>query len=574
MRIAIVDHVPSLSRYLGELLRTWGVPYFDFVVASQLARLDARVNPVLVVPAGALDAAGERAVVAFANAGGGVIAMSPGATLLEAAGIECVGDDASPRRIRFASRMPRGLAGECLPVIGKTLLLRRQQGVKSEAIAYLTLPDVWSSETVGIAERAVGAGRIVVCAFDLPRCVMLLRQGDPAKVDYIPEGDGCARASHLAADIGPHDAGWTPFADLLALAFVDLTRNCLPSPAPILDHLPSEAPSVVLYSGDEDNADPAHNRSEFRFLASRGARMNLYIIPTWTRSTDADIAEYRQQHDLGPHPNLRELDRRPIADRVAEFDRQIQLFKDRWKQAPKSLRNHCLAWAGYTELIDVMERHGVRMDANYLAGGSYMRHRGMSPYASFGSAMPVRFVRTDGSVINVYQQPMQIEDDVHLNDAIEYSFKLSTAAFRAFMSRVLDDACTRFHTPVGVNIHPTNYATYSGDEGRAIVDLAQARGVPVWSYDQWCGFWEARDACRIEAVNWNGGVLSFEAHTPTPHADLRLLLPHMIGDKQIRSLTAGGERWRYSLRLRFHQTVALFHIPPSAARASFVAEYS
>lgn len=574
MRIAIIDHAPGLSRYLGELLRTWGLPYFDFVDASKLSGLDTRTTPVVIVPAGALNDAGERAATEYANAGGGVIAIAPGPTLVEAAGLECTGSDASPRRLRFASRVPRGVAGESLPVVGNVRLLRRRAGVASEVIAYLTLPHVWASESIGVAQRELAAGRVIVVAFDLPRCVMLLRQGDPAKVDFIPDGDGCARASHLAVDVGPHDAGWVPFADLLALSFVDLARGAMPIPMPTIDHLPREAPSVVLYSGDEDNAEPANNRAEFAFLTGRGARMNLYIIPNWTRSTDDDIAAYRQHHDLGPHPNLRELDRRPIAERVAEFDRQIQLFKDRWKQAPKSLRNHCLAWAGYTELVDVMERHGLRMDANYLAGGSYMRHRGMAPYSAFGAAMPVRFARVDGSVADVFQQPMQIEDDVHLNDAIEYSFKLSTDAFRAFMSRVLDDTCDRFHTPVGVNIHPTNYATYSGAEGRAIVDLAQARGVPVWSYDQWCGFWESRDACRIEKVRWTGESLAFEVHAPSPHEDVRFSLPFRTGDKRIHRLTLAGRPWRHELRLRFGETVALFQGPRDATPAEVVAHYA
>ena len=32
---------------------------------------------------------------------------------------------------------------------------------------------------------------------------------------------------------------------------------------PILSHLPGDAPTIVLYSGDEDNADVAWNDEEF-----------------------------------------------------------------------------------------------------------------------------------------------------------------------------------------------------------------------------------------------------------------------------------------------------------------------
>ena len=131
--------------------------------------------------------------------------------------------------------------------------------------------------------------------------------------------------------------------------------------------------------------------------------MSLYIIPNHTKSTPEDVERYARHHDIGPHPNLRPLDGRPVSERVAEFERQIRLFEETFRIPARTVRNHCTAWAGYLDLVDVMERLGVQMDGNYFSG-TYMKDRESAPYASFGAALPMRFCHPDGRLVNVYQQ--------------------------------------------------------------------------------------------------------------------------------------------------------------------------
>ncbi len=63
-------------------------------------------------------------------------------------------------------------------------------------------------------------------------------------------------------------------------------------------------------------------------MKAAGGRMNLYIIPIRTNSTVADVDRYRRHHDVGPHPDIRPLDGRTVAERIAEFERQIRLFEE------------------------------------------------------------------------------------------------------------------------------------------------------------------------------------------------------------------------------------------------------
>jgi hypothetical protein len=135
----------------------------------------------------------------------------------------------------------------------------------------------------------------------------------------------------MAAEIGPHGAIWIPFADLLTRLLVDIVRERLPAPCPLLSHLPGLAPGILLYSGDEDGAEIAWNDEELDYVTEAGGRMNLYLIPIRTKSTSADVQRYTVHHDVGPHPDLRPWDGQPVDERLAEFERQILLFEDMFK---------------------------------------------------------------------------------------------------------------------------------------------------------------------------------------------------------------------------------------------------
>jgi hypothetical protein len=377
----------------------------------------------------------------------------------------------------------------------------------------------------------------------------------------------------MAAELGPGGDGWIPFADLLARWLVELVRQSLPAPVPLLAHLPGDAPSIVLYSGDEDIANVAWNDEEFAAVTAAGARMNLYVIPNSTQSTPSDIRRYQQHHDIGPHPNLRPLDGRPIAERLAEYERQVRLLQDQFGVRSLTTRHHNLAWAGYTEIVEMQEQLGIRMDANYIGGPGFFRHMETGPYFGFGAAMPMRFCRLDGRPLQVFQQHTHIEDDMWFGEHIFYSLKLSPAQYRVVFDRMLDDATQRFHTPIGVNFHPSNFVTFSGEQGRDTLQLAARRKVPVWSFDQWCHFWLARDSWRFTSIQWNGRELTAHAEGQSPCADLRLWLPTQHGCKVLKTLRCGGELIATETVTRFRESFASIALPSGARHAEIHAEF-
>ncbi|MCE2438043.1 MAG: hypothetical protein J4F39_01315 [Candidatus Latescibacteria bacterium] len=552
MKIGILTHPPDLSDYVAEIFKTWGLAAFDRIGEEQVEALDPASTPVLVCPASERDVQTQEFLIDYARRGGAVVTFLPGDVLAHAAGLACEGTKAAPLRLR-PSRFPAGgVSGEDFPVVGAAghYIEKSDAGV---GIAYLYHPDAFEGESVGIFETPYGKGRILAFAFDLPACVFTLRQGDPCQIERAVGGN--VRADSIGIDLGPADSGLLPFADLLARWLVELVCRFVPAPVPLLWHLPGGAAALVLYSGDEDGAEISATEQEFREVSAAGARMSLYIIPIGTDSTAEDVQRYRQNHDVGPHPNLRAMDGRSIEDRVAEFERQILLFEEMYGFEPKSVRNHCLSWAGYMELVEAQARLGIRMDANYLCS-AYMRDRCSGPYHLRGAAMPMRFCHPDGRLVDVLQQHTHLSDDVWFQESAPKSFHYSPEMYGVLADRILCDSATRFHVPYGVILHPGNWVRFSRPHGLVLLEKAAERNVPVWSYDQWCDFWLLRDRWRVARMSWQDHTLTFTATGATDDGNLRWLIPAAFGGEALTEVRVDGRQTPFEIVTRYGQDFA------------------
>ena len=569
MRVIICADPPDLSTYVAEILKTWGLVLYEIASPESLTDLDPAEVPVVICPASVGEKRRADDLVAYAQRGGTVVCFLPDGGLATAAGLMPEDEMETPMRLRVTGFSVGGIAGELFPIVGRARGYRHAPEVR--VLGYLSHPGRYPDAGVGITETEVGQGRIVSLAFDLALCVLLLRQGDPARSEILPTGDSCARPSHLAAEIGPNDAGWIPFADLLSRLLVDLVRRDAGVPMPLLSHLPGRAAGILLYSGDEDGAEVAWNDEEFDAIAAAGGRMNLYLIPIGTKSAAADAARYRRHHDLGPHPNIRPLDGRPVAERLREFERQIRMFQEMFGVPARSLRNHCTAWAGYLEPVEVMARLGVRMDTNYFSG-TYMRDREPAPYAGFGGAMSMRFCHPDGRLIDVFQQHTHLSDDVMFGEA-DYSYKLSPETFAAMLHRIMIDSATRFHTPYMVCIHPSNWVKFSRAQGQELLRQAGEQSMPVWSIDQWLTFWEARDTWRFTEVAWEEPVLRFVAEGNRTRDDLRLAIPSHHAGATLSEIRFDDDVVDAHPVVRYGQEVALVAVPEGGLSVDVRARY-
>lgn len=557
MQIGLLSDQPGLSGYVGEILSMWGVLHVTRLETGQLRGLDPVEVPVVVLPAGAdKEIAVAEGTLDFMQRGGAVLACLPGSMLTQAVGIGVEGEREGPQRLRLTRAPMAGLAGESLVVVGPS-----QKWSLPEAESYpaspSTAPTVDAGEVAvlypagldagglnaggeapGIVRRRIGQGRLLALAFDLPLAVLMLRQGDPQKTESTGRADGPARPSHLACDAGPQEPDAIPYADLLGRLLAELVTELFPSPMPHLWHLPAGAPGIVVYSGDEDGAQVEWNQQQFEEMTSAGGRMNLYMIPGNTHSTSADVAAYREDHDVGPHPNIRALDGEPVSARVDEMVRQIRQFEEMFGVPARSLRNHCIAWAGYLEPVRAMADCGVGMEGNYFCSTS-LRDRGYAPYAAFGAAMPMRYGDPDGEILSLRQQHTHTMDDVYFGpDYVPYSYRMASDLWEVVLARVLDDVVQRFHVPHATCIHPSNWVRFSRDQGLALVRQAVERQLPVWSFDQWLSFLEVRETWRCESMTWEADRLC--ASFTGDSGAFAFVLPQHWQDRELTGLDVDG----------------------------------
>jgi hypothetical protein len=564
MNIGILDCNDAMGPYIREITQLWGLRGQRMIRADDIATLDPHDMPVLVCGAGDTANRAATAIHAYAQRGGAVIACLPSNELLEGTGLAQIGSLDTPLRLRLSGLPVAGVAGDLLPIVGTAGAYEAAN--LEHVLAHLSLPSADLRDWPGVMDVKVGNGRLIALAFDLPRSVQLCRQGDPTKAEVLPatrgKGDNGFRAVHMVSDIGGANASWLPYADLLARVLVELIRMAMPAPTPMLWHLPAGAPGVVLYSGDEDNAPLDNNHGQMRSVQRAGARMNLYIIPESTQSTLAHAQGYQKYHHLGPHPNLRSKDGTPIRERLDEFTRQVKLFEQMFKVKTRSVRNHCVVWVGYTDLPEEMQRLGIRMEGNYNYG-SYCRTRDPGPYTGWGAAMPMRFCRTDGTLIDVRQQHTHIGDDETFCDipSVTYSYRLTGDVYAAMARRILSDCVDRFHTPYAVNIHPSNWAKFSEPHSDALLAEATRVGAPVLSFDLWSIFCDQRDAWTISNLQWQDSTLRFTWTGQPTDLGMHGLLPLTWNGRRLETLTFNGAPARINAMRRHGQPCAMFELP-------------
>lgn len=570
MKVGIIEHEPGLSAYCAEILTTWGLCCHRTDSVQTLAAGGPEEIPVILAPSGSLSEKDRETLLGYVGRGGTLICFLPQGDLAQAAGLSEEGEKETPVRLRLVGPPAAGIAGEHLPIVGPVRSYRAEKNTRVHA--FLSMPRQFEGESPGLTETALGEGHILAFAFDLPRCVMLLRQGDPARAEWIPPKDTCARPSHLAVELDAGDAAWIPYADLLSRLLVDQVRAHMNAPVPLLGHLPGSAPALLLYTGDEDGAEVAWNNEEMEAVAAAGGRMNLYLIPIQTKSTRLDAQRYLAQHDLGPHPNLRPLDGTPVSTRLKELERQITLFEEMFGVKARTLRQHSTVWPGYTEPAEVMERLGVRMEGNYFSG-AYLRDRQMAFYATFGAALPMRFCHPNGRLIHVFQQHTHVADDVLFSPTAPYSYRLSAEQFAVILERTFDEMVWRFHTPLAVCIHPSNWVRFSRRQGQALLDQAATRGLPIWSFDQWCAFWEARSGVCFEEMTWKNGHLRLRIVGLGPRRDLRLWCPSSFGEQTLREVHCAGEPVEWEKATRYREEVAVVPLPSGVRECEVRVEY-
>lgn len=517
----------KFGRFIGEILLSEGVNEFQVATLSNVTSDVLKAFDLVILTQAKLTGSQLTNFEQYVSNGGSLLTMKPDKKLAPLCGITSTTNTLREGYIQLQldSPLAKGLIEEPIQYHGVADIYRLDG---AEIIAYLfTRPDEHSARPA-ITRKQYRHGTTVCFAYDLISTVVYLRQGNPDLAGKDTDGFPENRPNDMFQDFIDVNKDWIPQADIhqhiLSNLILELAE--VKKPLPRWYPLPDNSKALLIMTGDGCGESSADNfRQVLREVENYGGNITYYYYYDFKSNAQISSKENRdwlaRGHGTSVHPSFPE----ELSQAEDAIGRDLVRYWVRYKQWPKTIRTHGLSWVGYVKQAEVYERMGIRMDLTYV---SYLP--AMDGYMS-GSALPMRFVDTNGLIINVYQQPTQFEDDIQM---IRQSLTTKQATERSV--EMLRQSIERFHEPVVMNMHPFNYVKFSGEWARNTMAFAKENGIPIYSAEQWLAFWEAREQAEFTKITFQGNVLSFNIQGKEPVEGITLMIPLKSGNKTMKSL--------------------------------------
>ncbi len=539
------EHTP-FAEYLAEILYTEGLPWFQRAATWGQAAAAIGGAHALLIPHGA---GGHLPTVqAWLDAGATVAAIRPPDEIALLAGVEPLGRVAAESPLLLAPPFDAGRGR----AHGDADLWRVEETASAHVLAQI----VSNGESYpAVVSAACGRGRLVVFAYDLPRSIALTRQGNPAWVGArgTDFGSNTFRPADLFVRRGgaetwldfPH-AG-APIADLQQRLLAAAIEAHSPAPLPRLWYLPHAARTVLCVLGDSDGSEPEVVQEQLDDVAAAGGCMSAFLIDYSVDRADAEtVARWRAAgHEITVHPDygLHGDKASPDAETMRVAQATIrERFRRKFGFAPRTVRNHSAAWAGYAEQAEVERRVGFRLDSIYVYSAAFQKPPYHGPAAGYltGSGQPQKFADEQGRVLDIYQLATEVCDEMLKPKYLGYDMEAGWAAAKA----LLDASLQRWHSYIGLSFHPITH--HRNPDARRwlrdrILPYARNAGAPLWSAEQVLDFADARRACRIENAEWTHGLFRCELHAPSADAGLTLMMPARAQGRRLATLTVDAD---------------------------------
>ena len=466
----------------------------------------------------------------WVNAGGNLVAMRPDKKLSLLLGLTDTSTIISDAYLLVdtATAPGQGIVNETVQFHG-TADRYILNGASIIATLYSNATTATSNPAVTL--RNFGSGQAAAFTFDLARSVVYTRQGNPVWSGLKRDGsiDGVIRADDL---FYPDWIDLTKVAIPQAdeqqrlLANLIIQMNFDQKPLPRFWYFPRSLAAVVIMTGDDHGGNGTIGRFDNYIGQSptgcsvedwRCVRGTSYIYSG--NINESDLSFYTTAgFEVALHVSTNCANWDPLSlatfytDQLSEFGAYYPSVP-----SPTTNRNHCITWSDYDTQPQVELSHGIGLDANYYYyPGSWIADR---PGMFTGSGMPMRFAKTDGTTIDVYQAATQMTDESDQT----YPFTIDALLDKAIGPEGYYGAFT-------ANMHTDDVASIGSD---AIITSAQARGIPVISARQMLEWLDGRNSSVFSGITWSGTALTFTI-SPGQHAHgLMAMVPIPTG----RSIT-------------------------------------
>jgi hypothetical protein len=541
----------NFGKYYAEILRNEGFNAFAVADISTITPATLANYDLVLLAKMPLTASQVTVFSNWVNGGGNLVAMAPDSQLSGLLGITPSSTSLSNAYLLTdtSSSPGNGIVSQSMQFHG-TANLHSLAGARAIATLYSSATTPTTNPAVTLA--SAGAGKAAAFTYDLATSIVTTRQGNPAWATQERDGFTPIRSDdkfygNASSDV---QADWIdlnkvaiPQADeqQRLLANLILHMNEGKKPLPRFWYFPFGKKAVVIMSGD----DHGNNGTTARFdqfknaspvgcsLANWECVRGTSYIYTNTPISNALAAQYEADgFEIGLHVSTA-CGNYDATSLDSFYAQQVPDWKAKYTSltAPITQRHHCIAWSDWSSGADVQFNYGMRLDTSYYFWPpSWV---GNVPGLFTGSAMPMRFARLDGSLVDVYQAATQMTDE----SAQSYPFTVETLLDRAL-------GAEGYYGVYTVNAH-TDVA--SSLEADAVVSAALARGVPVITARQMLTWLDARNASSFSNFSWNGSSLGFNLTRDVAANGLKAMLPLRNGSAVLTGLTRASVAVTYSV---------------------------
>lgn len=542
--LVVEGEAQDFSAYYPEILRAEGLMGFKTTTKTDFLKLElARFSSIIL--AGAIDDVSALRIRAWVEDGGNLIAIRPSGAIAELAGVTSQAMAQRPGYLKFdTSQQPgKGLVKEEIQFHGEAVHLTVQP--QTRILANLRFEG--SDETYPAATlRSVGSkgGEIGAFAFNLAQSVVYTRQGNPDWAKQDRDGLAPKRPNDLFFGNAKHDPQpdyldlnkiYIPQADEQMRFLTNLLMYQRRDSTPLLRfwYFPKFHKAAFVMAAD-DHGTKDGTRSFFELLdnVSPGgcdvAKWQCARATSWVYVSsglrDRDARRYSAiGFEVGSHftTDCKDWTRATLNSAIA---RDLAAFQRRFPSLDTqvSSRLHCTAWSEYTTQAEVERSWGIRFDMNYYYWPARWP-KGLSGFMT-GSGLPMRFSKSDGEVLDVYQQ------ETHLVDEIFFSYP---DAIVGLIERATGPE--EFYGAFG-----THFDFHNGFVPM-VVDIARKRQVPMVSARQMLEWQDARSHSNFKGVRWDGEALQFSISADArTEGLLTALLPMETNGRRLATVKREG----------------------------------
>jgi hypothetical protein len=541
------------SQYYAEILRTEGLNAFHAIDILQVTAATLSAYDIVILGEMPLSIRPVTILSDWVHNGGNLIAMRPDKKLASLLGLVDAFATLSNAYLLVdtTSGPGSGIVNQTIQFHG-TADLYRLSGSSTLATFYSDATTATSFPAVTMRSVGTKGGWAAAFAYDLARSIVYTRQGNPDWSGQERDGLAPIRSDDLffGAANGDPQPDWIdlnkvaiPQADehQRFLANLIIQMNLTQKPLPRFWYFPRSAKAVVIMTGD-DHGRGGTARRFAGYMAKSPAncsvenweciRSTSYIYAGSLSNTQA--AFYNTAgFEMALHVNTGCADWTPSSLKTFYKD-QLSGFLTQYTSlpSPSTNRTHCIAWSDYSTQPQVELNNGIRLDTNYYYYPSTWISISDRPGFFTGSGMPMRFAKSDGTLIDVYQAATQMTDE----SGQTYPFTIDTLLDRAIGTE-------GFYGVFTVNAHTDTQASSVAD---AVVTSALARRVPVISALQMLKWLDGRNGSSFGSFSWNGTTLSFKISVGEGANGLQAMVPNPAG-LTVSGITLNGTPVTYSV---------------------------